>query len=92
MFEWDEDKRQQNLKKHGVDFIRVAMIFDNPIITEIDGRRHGSETRYRVLGHIQNEYYIVVFTWRGKTRRLISAWKAGNNGKARYQAILSGRA
>ncbi len=27
-FEWDENKRQQNLAKHGVDFLRAALVFD----------------------------------------------------------------
>ena len=27
-YEWDEQKRQVNLKKHGVDFIDVEELFD----------------------------------------------------------------
>ncbi len=27
-FEWDEDKRLANLRKHGVDFVDVPAIFD----------------------------------------------------------------
>ena len=30
-FEWDEEKRDANIKKHGVDFIRAAKIFSNPV-------------------------------------------------------------
>ena len=92
MFEWDEDKGRENIKKHRVDFVRAAMIFENPVINEIDGRKRYGETRYRALGHIADEFYVVIYTWRGKTRRLISAWKAGENGKRRYQAIFAGRA
>ncbi|MBT7485259.1 MAG: BrnT family toxin [Rhodospirillales bacterium] len=92
MFEWDEDKRLENIDKHGVDFIRAAMIFDGPIIEEIDDRKDYEETRYRALGHIENEFYTLIYTWRGEARRIISAWKAGENGKRKYQAILSGRA
>ena len=92
MFEWDDDKGRENIDKHGVDFVRAAMIFQNHVITEIDGRKQYGETRYRALGYVEGEFYIVIYTWRGKTRRLISAWKAGENGKRQYQAILSGRA
>ena len=92
MFEWDEKKRQQNIDKHGVDFIRAAMIFDNPVIEAIDDRTDYRETRYTALGHIEDEYYSVTYTWRGKARRLISAWKAGRDGERRYQAIHSGGA
>ncbi len=92
MFEWDADKGQENIAKHGVDFVRAAMIFQNPVIADIDGRKQYGETRYRALGHIEDEFYVVIYTWRGKTCRLISAWKAGEYGKKKYQAILSGRA
>jgi uncharacterized DUF497 family protein len=27
-FEWDEEKRRQNLAKHGIDFPRAALVFD----------------------------------------------------------------
>jgi hypothetical protein len=92
MFEWDADKGQENIAKHGVDFVRAAMIFQNPVIAAIDARKQYGETRYRALGHIEDESYVVIYAWRGKTCRLISAWKAGENGKKRYHAILSGRA
>ncbi len=92
MFEWDADKGQENIARHGVDFVRAAMIFQNPVIAEIDARKQYGETRYRALGHVEDEFYVVIYTWRGKTCRLVSAWKAGENGKKRYHAILSGRA
>jgi uncharacterized protein len=31
-FEWDEDKRLTNLRKHGVDFVDVTSIFDRDMI------------------------------------------------------------
>ena len=92
MFEWDADKGQENIARHGVDFVRAAMIFQNPVIAEIDARKQYGETRYRALGHIEDEFYVVIYTWRGKTCRLVSAWKVGEIGKKRYHAILSGRA
>jgi uncharacterized DUF497 family protein len=27
-FEWDEEKLQQNLAKHKIDFLRAALVFD----------------------------------------------------------------
>ncbi len=91
MFEWDEKKRQQNIAKHSVDFIDASAIFENPIIEDEDNKARYGETRYTALGHADDEYYVVTYTWRGKARRLISAWKAGRNGKRRYQAIHSRR-
>lgn len=90
--EWDEGKRRQNLEDHGVDFLDAALIFENPTIESEDMRNDYGERRFRALGHIDDDYFIVVYTWRGGNRRIISAWKVNENGKRRYQAILSGRA
>lgn len=37
-FEWDENKREFNLEKHGIDFADAILIFDDPnrIEFEID--------------------------------------------------------
>jgi uncharacterized DUF497 family protein len=90
-FEWDEDKRQANIAERGVDFRLAAQIFQNPIIESEDTREEYGEHRYRVLGHVGDEYFILAYTWRGSIRRIISAWKVGDDGKKRYEAILAGR-
>ena len=89
-FEWDEAKRQQNIAERGVDFRLAAQIFENPVIESEDTREDYGERTFRALGHVGDEYYLVAYTWRGKRRRIISAWKVGEDGKRRYQAILSG--
>lgn len=89
MFEWDEDKREQNLRAHGVDFMDAALVFTNPVLEAPDEREDYGETRIRALGHVGEDYYLVTYTWRGQVRRIISAWKVGENGKRRYQAILA---
>jgi len=91
-FEWDEDKRRRNIEDHGVDFRLAALIFNNPVVEARDERDDYGEVRYRALGHIGEEYFLVAFAWRGENRRIISAWKVGNDGKRRYQAILARRA
>jgi uncharacterized DUF497 family protein len=90
-FEWDEDKRQANIAERGVDFRLAAQIFENPIIESEDTREEYGEQRFRALGHTGDEYFLVAYTWRGSTRRIISAWKVGEDGKKRYEAILTGR-
>jgi hypothetical protein len=90
-FEWDEDKRQRNIAERGVDFRLASQIFENPVIETEDTREEYGEKRFRALGHVEDEYFLVAYTWRGQNRRIISAWKVGEDGKARYQAILSQR-
>ena len=89
MFEWDEEKRRHNIEKHGVDFLDAILIFENPVIEAEDSRREYEETRIQALGHVDREYFLVVYTWRGSRRRIISAWKVDDNGKRRYQERLS---
>jgi uncharacterized protein len=88
-FEWDEDKRKRNIAERGVDFRRAAQIFRNPAIETEDTREDYGEQRFRALGHVDEEYYLVADTWRGNRRRIISAWKVGEDGKRRYQEILA---
>ncbi len=89
-FEWDEEKRLVNIVERGVDFRYVQRIFENPVIEADDGRNDYGESRIRALGHVDDAYYLVAYTWRGGHRRIISAWKVGEDGKRRYTAILSG--
>ena len=90
--EWDEAKRLFNLESHGVDFKDAALIFERPVIEAEDTRENYGEKRWRALGHVEDEYFMVAYTWRGLLRRIISAWRVGEDGKKRYQAILARRA
>ena len=37
-FEWDENKNEVNIRKHGVDFNDIPEIFDDPMIINFDDR------------------------------------------------------
>ncbi|MBJ6988870.1 MULTISPECIES: BrnT family toxin [unclassified Devosia] len=86
-FEWDERKRLANLAKHGVDFRRVSMVFLLLHIAERDERADYQEQRWRAVGRLGSEYFVVVYTLRGEVIRIISAWKGGRRDQARYQTI-----
>lgn len=90
--EWDERERQTNLEKHGVDFSRAARIFTNPVLTRIDDREDYGEARWIALGRWGDDYMVVVYTWRGGNRRIISAWKAGRDDRETYNNSVPGRA
>jgi hypothetical protein len=89
--EWHEAKRQENVAKHGVDFRDAALIFDAPYVAAEDTRRDYGERRWQAVGHVEGrEYYFVVYTRRpGDVIRIISAWRAGNEDKRRYQELLA---
>jgi hypothetical protein len=90
--EWDSEKRERNIEERGVDFADAALIFEGIVLEARDERNEYGEVRYRALGHVGDEYYLVAYTWRGANRRIISAWRVGEDGGRRYQAILAGGA
>ena len=91
-FSWDESKRQENWAVRKVDLPEAALIFADPeVIESIDPRTDYGEQRIPALGQVEGAFYLVAYTWRGETRHLITAWKVGENGRRRYQAIFARR-
>ncbi|HYI68819.1 MAG TPA: BrnT family toxin [Skermanella sp.] len=91
MFEWDEVKSSQNLSKRGFDFDYVSMIFDGDIIERVDDRHDYQEERIIALGEIDTEIYCVVYTWRYKKRRIISARAANRKERNDYYRTFNSR-
>ena len=75
-FEWDENKRQTNLKKHGIDFAEVWQVFENDIATDIDSKLDYGETRYFYFGSLRKMVVAISHTEDDETIRLISVRKA----------------
>ena len=90
LFEWSEDKRAANLENHGVDLVFAALIFEGPVLTQVDDRNDYGETRLISVGLIDGEAYVVVRTKRDDDTRLISAWKGGRKAYGRYKARFPG--
>lgn len=91
-FEWNESKRNDVIKKRGVDILYAALIFENPVLSRPDNRQDYGEERLVSLGLVDGEPYIVVHTERNGITRLITAWKGGRNDFGKYQAGIAGRA
>jgi len=73
LFEWDEAKSARNLRERGFDFEFVTGIFDGPVVDEEDPRRDYGERRFHATGQMEGRFFVVVYTWRGDRRRIISA-------------------
>jgi len=86
-FEWDEDKAQSNLKKHGISFEEAATIFnDRRIATASDPDHSEDEERYVSLGmSVILRLLTVIHTYRVPRIRLISARKATKAEKKNYE-------
>ncbi len=75
-FEWDEKKRQANLRKHGLDFVGIEQVFTGPTYTIEDDRQEYGETRFVTLGFLQGRIVYIVHTEDSNTIRIISVRKA----------------
>ena len=75
-FEWDETKRLINLRKHGIDFIDVPIVFDGDILTVEDERFNYGEQRFVTFGLLQGRVVAIVHTERENFTRIISVRKA----------------
>lgn len=86
-FEWDEEKANTNLRKHGIAFEEATTIFSDPFLITIDDPLHsfdeepfvniGYSTKLRVL--------VVVHTERKNLIRIISARKATKREREIYE-------
>ncbi len=73
--EWDDDKAQANLEKHGVSFGEATEVFYDPNALEGEDAEHShDEARFFIIGYSTSRLLFVVFAERrGDVIRIISA-------------------
>ena len=71
-FEYDENKSKQNLAKHGIDFDVAQSLWDDPRMLELPSKKATTETRFLVIGIINQKHWSAIITYRGKNIRIIS--------------------
>ncbi len=76
MWSWNEDKRQTNLAKHGVDFNLIDEFDWLSAVIRVDDRFDYGEVRLKAEGLIAGRLYAVVYTERGLVKRIINLRKA----------------
>ncbi|CEF40194.1 protein of unknown function DUF497 [Acetobacter senegalensis] len=74
-FEWDDAKSDACFEERGFSFADVLMIFAGPVIERPDDRKDYGEPRIRAAGLIEGVPFMVVYTLRGDSLRIISARK-----------------
>jgi|SRR5580704_14316912 uncharacterized DUF497 family protein len=87
-FEWDSNKREVNLRKHGIDFEDAIEVFDGPILVHRSDRK---EERWVAIGSLENRLVAVVFTRRTDVIRIISVRRARRNEESQYRNAKMGR-
>jgi uncharacterized protein len=74
-FEFDEQKSQINLEKHGIDFLQAQNLWSDPYLIEIPAKTV-DEPRFIVIGRIKGKHWSAVITHRSKNIRIISVRRA----------------
>jgi uncharacterized DUF497 family protein len=86
-FEWDPDKADRNLEKHGVSFAEASTTFGDPLSVTISDPRHSEgEERFVLFGMSeQGRLLAVVHTDREGTTRIISARLMTRHEREQYE-------
>lgn len=87
IFEWNAEKAQENLKKHGVSFDETLTAFADFYGIETLDEEHSTdeEMRYKMLAAAGFKILVVVYPMRGETYRIISAREAENYERKLYE-------
>ena len=84
-FEYDQEKSQKNLKKHGIDFDAAKLIWEDTDLIEIPAKSTDEE-RYLVIGKIDEKHWSAVITYRTPKIRIISVRRSRKAEVALYES------
>ena len=90
MYEWDEAKREANLRKHRLDFWAAHLVYENP--EKISYRlRSEPESRFLdiALVELKGAVLALVYTFGNGNVRFISFRYASRRERRRYAAAKS---
>ena len=86
--EFDQAKHKKTLQERGLDFSRAAEVFDGLHFSGQDKRMDYEEDRFITVGWLDGDMIVMVWTPRGKVRRIISMRKANDREKTLYTSYL----
>lgn len=90
-YEWDVNKNELNIEKHGIDFVTAKAVFDDTNRLEEDSTKpEYNEVRIKTIGRIDAFVFVltVVYTNRDEKRRIISARRANRAERQQYNESL----
>jgi uncharacterized DUF497 family protein len=90
-FEWDDEKAELNLKKHGLAFDEILPVFDDPNMLEFYDDSHSTdmEDRMRGIGSLQGVLLLYsCYTERYGRTRIYSVRKAWPREEVMYYEWL----
>ena len=86
-FEWDTNKYQTNIKKHGISFEEASTVWmDSLALIAPDPEHSVTEEREWIIGEsYKGRLLIVVYTFRNDKIRIISTRLATKREKQQYE-------
>lgn len=84
-FEFDPEKNDTNRKKHGIDFKDAQKLWHDPHRIVIPAKNL-DESRFVLIGKIQEKYWSAVYTIRKNKIRLISVRRSRKNEEEIYES------
>lgn len=83
-FEYDEQKSQANMQKHGIDFVEAQRLWADSKLVKIQAKTT-EEPRFLVVGRIDGKHWSAVITYRGAAIRVISVRRSRKAEVAIYE-------
>ena len=87
-FEWDEEKNEENVRKHGLTFSDAEAIFASPMLVDTDRRKDYGEDRFIGIGFLKNFIVTVAYTEQADVIRVFSLRKALKHERERFEDSL----
>jgi len=84
-FEWDENKAQSNIEKHGVTFEEAAEAFFDPFYQWGDTSVNDEQRNFIIGYSLSQRLLLVVYTERGERTRIISGRLATRSERKLYE-------
>lgn len=85
---YDPDKRDLTLRERGLDFDDAAVVFASLHATLKDDRKDYGEPRFITAGFLKGRMVVLVWTPRGKLRRVISMRYAHAKEENRWRKVM----
>ncbi len=84
-FEFDPQKSRSNKKKHGIDFAEAQALWEDGDLIEVPVRTT-DESRFLVVGRIEEKHWSAVITYREHRIRIISVRRSRQEEIALYES------
>jgi uncharacterized DUF497 family protein len=84
LFEWDNNKNQLNIQKHGLSFEHAKLLFDFPMLIKQDYRFEYQEKRYIGYGKLDGRLMCIIYTERKPNKVRIISFRKANKRETEY--------